>query len=74
VARNGGEHQLQPVHRHSGLLPKGAPRRGLFTIPKTHAHMKEDHMAEKLAIVFAAISVICTAVGYGGEFILWLLK
>jgi hypothetical protein len=24
--------------------------------------------------VFAAISVACTVVGYGGEFVLWLLK
>lgn len=27
-----------------------------------------------LAIVFAVISVTCTVIGHGGEFIMWLLK
>jgi hypothetical protein len=31
-------------------------------------------MAKDLALIFAVISVACTIVGYGGEFILWVLK
>lgn len=29
--------------------------------------------AEDWAIIFALISVVCTVVGYGGEFVLYLI-